>query len=148
MKLNELKSTEGSRKKEMRVGRGIGSGKGKQCGRGMNGQTKHNGAGPHPGFEGGQLPLYRALPKIGFTNYTRKEYAIVDVVSIANAFADGATVTPADLKAAGLVKKELCGIKVLGNAKLDKKLTVKASKFSKAAQQAIEEAGGKIEVIA
>lgn len=147
MKLNELKYTEGSRKRELRVGRGIGSGKGKQCGRGMNGQTKHNGAGPRPGFEGGQLPLYRAIPKIGFTNYTRKEYAIVDLAAIAAKFEEGAVVTPAALKDAGLISKELCGVKVLGGCKITKKLTVCAKKFSKSAQQAIEEAGGKIEVI-
>ncbi len=148
MKLNELKSTVGSRPRELRVGRGIGSGKGKQCGRGMNGQSKHNGAGTRPGFEGGQLPLYRALPKIGFTNYTRKEYAIVNLATIAEKFEDGAVVTSAALKDAGLISKELCGVKVLGGTKINKKLTVQAKKFSKSAQQAIEEAGGKVEVIA
>jgi len=148
MKLNELKYTEGSRKKEMRVGRGIGSGKGKQCGRGMNGQTKHNGAGPHPGFEGGQLPLYRRLPKIGFTNFTRKEYAIVDIKAIEDNFDNNAVVNAVALLEKGLISKELCGVKVLGNHKLTKKFTVVAKKFSAAAKQAIEEAGGKIEVIA
>jgi len=146
MKLNELNYTAGSRKKETRVGRGMGS-KGKQCGRGMNGQTKHNGAGPHPGFEGGQLPLYRALPKFGFTNFTRKEYAIVNVADLDKKFENGAVVTPEELLNAGLLKKTLCGVKVLGGAKMSKKLTVRASKFSASAKQAIEEAGGAIEVI-
>lgn len=147
MKLNELKYTEGSRKKAMRVGRGIGSGKGKQCGRGMNGQSKHNGAGTRPGFEGGQNPLFRAIPKIGFTNYNRKEYAIVSLDAIAERFEDGAVVTPAALKEAGLIKKELCGVKVLGGNKITKKLTISAAKFSASAKNAIEEAGGAIEVI-
>ncbi len=146
MKLNELQYTKGSRRKEMRVGRGMGS-KGKQCGRGMNGQTKHNGAGPHPGFEGGQLPLYRAIPKFGFTNFTRKEYAIVSVADLDAKFENGAVVTPVELKEAGLIKKELDGVKVLGGSKLTKKLTVSAAKFSASAKQAIEEAGGAIEVI-
>lgn len=147
MKLNELKSTQGSRKEGLRVGRGMGS-KGKTSGRGMNGQTKHNGAGPHPGFEGGQLPLYRAIPKFGFTNFTRKEYAIVNVAALEAKFDDGAVVTPEELIKAGLVKKTLSGIKVLGGSKLTKKLTVKADKFSASAKQAIEEAGGSVEVIA
>ena len=146
MKLNELKYTEGSRRDSMRVGRGMGS-KGKTSGRGMNGQTKHNGAGPHPGFEGGQLPLYRAIPKFGFTNFTRKEYAIVNVADLDARFEDGAVVTPEELLHKGLLKKTLCGVKVLGGAKLTKKLTVRASKFSASAKQAIEEAGGAIEVI-
>ena len=146
MKLNELQYTKGSRRKEMRVGRGMGS-KGKQCGRGMNGQTKHNGAGPHPGFEGGQLPLYRAIPKFGFTNFTRKEYAIVSVADLDAKFENGAVVTPVELKEAGLIKRELDGVKVLGGSKLTKKLTVRAAKFSASAKQAIEEAGGAIEVI-
>jgi len=148
MKLNELKYTKGSRQKEMRVGRGIGSGKGKQCGRGMNGQSKHNGAGTKPGFEGGQNPLYRAIPKFGFTNFTRKEYAIVSVAAIEANFEDGAVVTPAALMEAGLVKKYLCGVKVLGGSKITKKFTVSASKFSASAKEAIEEAGGTVEVIA
>ena len=93
MKLNELRYTDGARRKELRVGRGMGS-KGKQCGRGMNGQSKHNGAGTRPGFEGGQLPLYRRIPKFGFTNFTRKEYAIVDVAALEAKFENGAVVTP------------------------------------------------------
>ena len=147
MKLNELKYTEGSRRKEMRVGRGVGS-KGKQCGRGMNGQTKHNGAGPHPGFEGGQLPLYRAIPKFGFSNFNRKEYAIVSLADLDAKFENGAVVTPEDMIDAGLIKKTLCGVKVLGGTAMSKKLTVRASKFSSSAKTAIEEAGGTAEVIA
>ena len=146
MKLNELKYTEGSRRKEMRVGRGVGS-KGKQCGRGMNGQTKHNGAGPHPGFEGGQLPLYRAIPKFGFTNFNRKEYAIVSLADLDAKFENGAVVSPVEMIEAGLIKKTLCGVKVLGNGSLSKKLTERASKFSASAKTAIEEAGGTVEVI-
>ena len=146
MKLNELKSTAGSRRKELRVGRGCGS-KGKTCGRGMNGQTKHNGAGPRPGFEGGQLPLYRAIPKFGFTNFTRKEYAIVSVADLDAKFENGAVVSNVELIEAGLIKKTLCGVKVLGGYKMTKSLTVKAAKFSASAKQAIEEAGGTIEVV-
>jgi len=146
MKLNELNYTEGSRRKELRVGRGCGS-KGKTSGRGMNGQTKHNGAGPHPGFEGGQLPLYRALPKFGFTNFTRKEYAIVSVANLEANFKDGDKVTAEKLIEKGLLKKTLNGVKVLGGSQLTKKLTVCASKFSASAKEAIEAAGGTIEVI-
>ena len=95
MKLNELTYTKGSRQRELRVGRGMGS-KGKTCGRGMNGQSKHNGAGTRPGFEGGQLPLYRAIPKFGFTNFTRKEYAIVSVADLDAKFENGSVVKTAD----------------------------------------------------
>ena len=146
MKLNELSYTKGSRQKELRVGRGMGS-KGKTCGRGMNGQSKHNGAGTRPGFEGGQLPLYRAIPKFGFTNFTRKEYAIVSVADLEAKFENGAVVSAVELVEAGLVKKVLNGVKVLGGEKLTKSFTVKASKFSASAKAAIEEAGGTIEVI-
>ena len=145
MKLNELTYTKGSRQKELRVGRGMGS-KGKTCGRGMNGQSKHNGAGTRPGFEGGQLPLYRAIPKFGFTNFTRKEYAIVSVADLEAKFENGAVVSAVELIEAGLIKKTLCGVKVLGGSKLTKKLTVVATKFSKSAEKAIVEAGGTIEV--
>lgn len=147
MKLNELKSTQGSRKKATRVGRGIASGCGKTSSRGMNGQNKRSGGGVRLGFEGGQMPLFRRLPKIGFTNYTRKEYAIVNVESL-NIFEDNTVVTPALLKETGLVNKEYCGVKILGQGKLEKKLTVTAHKFSTSASKAIEEAGGKVEVIA
>jgi large subunit ribosomal protein L15 len=121
--------------------------KGKQCGRGMNGQSKHNGAGTRPGFEGGQLPLYRAIPKFGFTNFTRKEYAIVSVADLEERFENGAVITSVELIEAGLIKKTLCGVKVLGGSKLTKAFTVKAAKFSASAKEAIEEAGGSIEVI-
>ena len=147
MKLNELKSTQGSRKKATRVGRGIASGCGKTSSRGMNGQNKRSGGGVRLGFEGGQMPLFRRLPKIGFTNYTRKEYAIVNVESL-NVFEDNTVVTPALLKETGLVNKEYCGVKILGQGKLEKKLTVTAHKFYTSASKAIEEAGGKVEVIA
>lgn len=147
MKLNELKSTQGSRKKATRVGRGIASGCGKTSSRGMNGQNKRSGGGVRLGFEGGQMPLFRRLPKIGFTNYTRKEYAIVNVESL-NVFEDNTVVTPALLKETGLVNKEYCGVKILGQGKLEKKLTVTAHKFSTSASKAIEEVGGKVEVIA
>lgn len=147
MKLNELKSTQGSRKKATRVGRGIASGCGKTSSRGMNGQNKRSGGGVRLGFEGGQMSLFRRLPKIGFTNYTRKEYAIVNVESL-NVFEDNTVVTPALLKETGLVNKEYCGVKILGQGKLEKKLTVTAHKFSTSASKAIEEAGGKVEVIA
>lgn len=147
MKLNELKSTQGSRKKATRVGRGIASGCGKTSSRGMNGQNKRSGGGVRLGFEGGQMPLFRRLPKIGFTNYTRKEYAIVNVESL-NVFEDNTVVTPALLKETGLINKEYCGVKILGQGKLEKKLTVTAHKFSTSASKAIEEAGGKVEVIA
>ena len=146
MKLNELTYTKGSRRKELRVGRGMGS-KGKTSGRGMNGQSNHNGAGTRPGFEGGQLPLYRAIPKFGFTNFTRKEYAIVSVADLEAKFENGAVVSAVELIEAGLIKKTLCGVKVLGGSQLTKKLTVKAAKFSASAKAAIEEAGGTIEVI-
>ena len=146
MKLNELTYTKGSRQKELRVGRGMGS-KGKTCGRGMNGQSKHNGAGTRPGFEGGQLPLYRAIPKFGFTNFTRKEYAIVSVADLEAKFENGAVVSAVELIEAGLIKKVLNGVKVLGGEKLTKAFTVKASKFSASAKEAIEAAGGTIEVI-
>ena len=138
MKLNELKYTDGSRRAEMRVGRGNGS-KGKQCGRGMNGQTKHNGAGPHP--------LYRAIPKFGFTNFTRKEYAIVSLADIDAKFEKGAVVGELELIEAGLVKKTLNGIKVLGGTKMTKKMTIRAHKFSASAKEAIEQAGGTFEEI-
>ncbi len=147
MKLNELKFTKGSRKKGVRVGRGIASGCGKTSSRGMNGQNKRSGGGVRLGFEGGQMPLYRILPKIGFTNYTRKVYAIVNVKDL-NKFDEGTVVTPVLLKEAGLIKKEFCGVKILGNGTLEKKLTVSAHKFSASASKAIEQAGGKAEVIA
>lgn len=146
MKLHELKSAEGSRKKRNRVGRGPSSGNGKTAGRGQKGQKARSGGGVRLGFEGGQTPLFRRLPKRGFTNINRKEYAVVNL-DVLNRFEDGAEVTPVALIEAGIVKNEKAGIKVLGNGSLTKKLTVKAAKFSKAAEEAIVAAGGSIEVI-
>lgn len=146
MKLHELKPAEGSRKKRNRVGRGIGSGNGKTSGRGQKGQNARSGGGVRPGFEGGQNPLFRRLPKRGFTNLNRKEYAIVNLDAL-NRFEDGAEVTPALLIETGIVSKEKAGIKVLGNGTLNKKLNVKAHKFSASAKEAIENAGGTAEVI-
>ncbi|MFV0379690.1 MAG: 50S ribosomal protein L15 [Anaerorhabdus sp.] len=146
MKLHELKFNEGARRKSFRVGRGHGSGNGKTSGKGHKGQNARSGGGVALGFEGGQTPLYKRIPKRGFTNFTRKEYAIVNVESL-NKFDEGVEVTLEMMKAAGLFKKTLDGVKVLGNGKLEKKLVVKANKFSKSAQEAIEKAGGKVEVI-
>lgn len=146
MKLHELQYTEGSRKNRKRVGRGTSSGTGKTSGRGQKGQGARSGGGKKPGFEGGQTPLFMRLPKRGFTNFNRTEYAIVNVEQL-NAFEDGSVVDVKALMDAGLVKKELDGIKVLGNGEISKKLTVKANKFSKSAAKAIEAAGGTTEVI-
>lgn len=146
MKLNELKATEGARSTKKRIGRGLGSGNGKTSGKGQKGQNSRSGGGVAIGFEGGQTPFFKRMPKRGFTNYTRKEYAIVNVEDL-NKFEDGVTVDFSAVKAAGLVKKELDGLKVLGNGKLEKKLTVKAAKFSASAKKAIEEAGGTAEVL-
>lgn len=146
MKLHEMKYTEGARQKRYRVGRGHGSGNGKTAGRGQKGQNSRSGGGVRLGFEGGQTPLARRLPKRGFTNFNRKEYAIVNVASL-NKFEDGTEVTPELLIECGLVKKELDGIKILGEGELEKKLTVKANKFSKSAIATIEQAGGKAEAI-
>ncbi len=146
MKLHELKPAEGSRKERNRVGRGIGSGNGKTAGKGHKGQNARSGGGVRPGFEGGQNPLFRRLPKRGFTNINRKEYAIVNLDAL-NRFEDGAEVTPALLLETGVVSNEKAGIKVLGNGTLNVKLTVKAHKFSATAKEAIENAGGTTEVI-
>ena len=146
MKLHELQYNEGSRKTKKRLGRGTSSGTGKTSGKGSKGQLARSGGGKKPGFEGGQTPLFMRLPKRGFTNYTRVEYAIVNVQDL-NKFRKGSIVTPEKLKSAGLVKKMKDGIKILGDGKLEKNLTVKANKFSKSAVEAIESAGGKIEVI-
>lgn len=146
MKLHELKPAEGSRKQRKRVGRGIGSGHGKTSGRGHKGQNARSGGGVRPGFEGGQNPLYRRLPKRGFTNPTRKEYSIVNIKQL-NRFENNTVVTPELLIETGLVKNVKDGIKILGNGTLEKALTVKANKFSASAVQAIEAAGGKTEVI-
>ena len=146
MKLENLQYTEGSRFVSKRIGRGQGSGNGKTAGKGHKGQNARSGGGVALGFEGGQTPLYKRIPKRGFTNYTRKEYAIVNVASL-NIFEDGATVDFETLKAAGLLKKQLDGVKVLGCGELTKKLTVKANKFSATAKESIEKAGGIVEVI-
>ena len=145
MKLHEMKSM-APRTARKRVGRGPGSGLGKTSGRGQKGQNARSGGGVRPGFEGGQTPLARRLPKRGFTNINRKEYAVVNVEDL-NRFEDGTVVTPALLKEVGLVRKELNGVKILGNGELIKKLNVTAAKFSKSAVEAIEKAGGKAEVL-
>ena len=146
MKLHELKPAEGSRKVRNRVGRGTSSGNGKTSGRGQKGQKARSGGGVRPGFEGGQTPLFRRLPKRGFTNINAKEYALVNLDQL-NVFEDGTEVTPAVLKEAGIVRAEKSGVKVLGNGELTKKLTVKAAKFSKSAEAAITAKGGSVEVI-
>lgn len=144
MKLHELKPAEGSRQVRNRVGRGTSSGNGKTAGRGQKGQKARGKV--RLGFEGGQMPLFRRMPKRGFKNINRKEYAIVNLETL-NKFEDGAEVTPALLVESGIIKDEKNGIKVLGNGTLNKQLTVKASKFSASAKEAIESKGGKAEVI-
>ncbi len=146
MKLHELKPVPGARKSRKRVGRGMSSGHGKTSGRGHDGQNSRSGGGVGNVFEGGQLPLFRRIPKRGFTNINRKEYAIVNLDDL-NRFDADTEVTPALLVESGLVKNEKSGIKVLGNGKLEKKLTIKAHKFSTSAAKAIEEQGGNYEVI-
>ncbi|MFJ8067050.1 50S ribosomal protein L15 [Psychrobacillus sp. NPDC096426] len=146
MKLHELKPAEGSRSTRNRVGRGTGSGNGKTAGKGHKGQNARSGGGVRPGFEGGQNPLFRRLPKRGFTNINRKEFAIVNLDTL-NRFEEGTEVTPALLIETGVVSSEKSGIKILGNGTLDKKLSVKAHKFSASAKQAIENAGGQTEVV-
>lgn len=146
MKLHELKPAEGSRHARKRVGRGIGSGHGKTSGKGHKGQNARSGGGVRPGFEGGQMPLFQRLPKRGFTNINRKEYAIVNLETL-NRFEDGTEVTPELLIETGVVKNMKAGIKILAKGELKKKLTVKAHKFSSAAKEAIEAACGSLEVI-
>ncbi len=147
MKLYEINQPEGAIKKRKRVGRGVATGNGKTSGKGHKGQNARSGGGVRPGFEGGQLPLFRRLPKRGFTNAPFKtEYATINLSDLEK-FEDGAVVTPELLKEMGIVKKQLAGIKVLGNGELTKKVTVKASKFSKTAVEKIEKLGGKAEVI-
>ncbi len=146
MKLEELKSPAGSTKRTKRVGRGIGSGMGKTSTRGTKGQKARSGSGIRPGFEGGQMPLQRRLPKRGFNNIFRKEYAIVNVKDL-NVFEDGTIVTLELLKQQGLVKKVMNGVKILGDGDLEKNLTVQANKVSQAAEEKITAKGGKIEVI-
>jgi len=146
MKLHELKSNEGSRKARKRLGRGMASGFGKTSGKGHKGQKARTGGGVRLGFEGGQTPLFQRLPKRGFTNLNRKEFAIVNLDAF-NRFEDNTEVTPELLIETGVVSNLKSGVKVLGNGTLEKKLTIKAHKFSNAAKEAIEAAGGKIEVI-
>ena len=144
MELHEMKYNDGARKEVKRLGRGPGSGTGKTSGKGHKGQNARSGGGVAIGFEGGQTPFFKRMPKRGFTNFTRREYAVVNLAALEK-FDDGATVTPEILKEAGLVKKEYDGVKVLGNGTLTKKLTVKCDKVSDSAKAAIEKAGGKVE---
>ncbi|MBQ2658466.1 MAG: 50S ribosomal protein L15 [Erysipelotrichaceae bacterium] len=146
MNLHEMKYNEGARHSTKRLGRGQGSGQGKTAGKGHKGQNARSGGGVAIGFEGGQTPFFKSMPKRGFTNFNRLEYAVVNLTEL-NRFDNGTTVTPELLKQAGIVRKQLDGIKVLGNGKLEKKLTVSCHKISKSAQAAIEKAGGKVEVI-
>lgn len=147
MKLYNIEQPEGAVKAPKRLGRGTSSGTGKTSGKGHKGQNARSGGGVRPGFEGGQLPLFRRLPKRGFSNAKFKvEYATINVSDLDN-FEDGAVVTPELLKEMGIVKKQLAGIKVLGNGELTKKLTVKASKFSATAVEKIEKLGGKAEEV-
>ena len=147
MKLNELSPAAGSAKAAYRKGRGPGSGNGKTAGKGHKGQNARSGGGVRPGFEGGQLPLYRKLPKRGFKNRFAVNYAIVNVGALNNKFENGAVIDLEALKAARLVTKELDGVKILGNGELTKSFTVKANVFSASAKEKIEAAGGKIEEV-
>jgi large subunit ribosomal protein L15 len=146
MKLHELRPTAGSTKNRKRIGRGGGSGQGTTAGRGMNGQNSRSGGGVRPGFEGGQMPLFRRLPKRGFNNFTRKNWTIVNVETL-NKFEDGTEITPELLLETGVLSKVEYGVKILGDGELTKKLTVKANKFTQSAITKIEAAGGKAEVI-
>ena len=147
MKLHELNPSEGAFKTRKRVGRGPGSGLGKTSGKGHKGQNARSGGGVRPGFEGGQLPLFRRLPKRGFSNAPFKtRYAVINLSDL-NKFEDGAVITPELLKEMGILKNQLDGVKVLAKGTLEKKLTVKANKFSDKAKQEIEAKGGKAEVI-
>jgi large subunit ribosomal protein L15 len=147
VKLNELKAPPGANKRTKRVGRGIGSGHGKTSTRGHKGQKARSGGGVRPGFEGGQMPLQRRLPKRGFNNAVfKKEYAIVNVKDL-NKFENGAEITPEVLMEAGLVKKILCGVKLLGDGELQKKLIIKVHKVSQQAEEKVKAQGGRVEVI-
>jgi large subunit ribosomal protein L15 len=147
MKLYELSPAEGSKKSSKRVGRGHGSGWGKTAGKGHKGQKARSGGGVRPGFEGGQMPLQRRLPKRGFNNIFAKKVVTVNLAELNRKFDDGAEVNFETLAQAGIVKNSFDAVKVLGNGKLDKKLTVKVSAFSESAKAAIEAAGGKAEVV-
>jgi large subunit ribosomal protein L15 len=146
MKLHELRPAEGSTKNKKRLGRGTASGQGKSAGKGQKGQNSRAGGGVRLGFEGGQMPLYRRLPKVGFTNIWRKEYAVVNLTDL-DVFENGTVVTIEALKEAGLVKAMKSGVKILGTGEISKNLTVQAHKFSKTAAEKITAAGGKVEVI-
>ena len=146
MRLHELKAVPGATRAPKRKGRGTATGQGKTAGRGMNGQNSRSGGGVRPGFEGGQMPLYRRLPKRGFNNKWAKEYATVNVGDL-NRFEANTEVTPELLREVGLVKQVIDGVKILGDGELDRALTVKAVKFTKAAAEKINAAGGKAEVI-
>ena len=145
MKLHDLKPAVGATTAPKRLGRGVGSGLGKTSGKGHKGAKARSGGGKRPGFEGGQMPLTMRLPKRGFTNKWRVEYATVNVDRL-NIFEDGAVVSPVELIQAGILKNVQDGVKILGNGDITKKLTVKATKFSQSAKEKIEAAGGKVEV--
>ena len=145
MKLQDLKPAEGATTARKRLGRGIGSGLGKTSGKGHKGAKARSGGGKRPGFEGGQMPLTMRLPKRGFTNKWRVEYATVNVERL-NIFEDGAVVTPVELIQAGILKNVQDGVKILGNGEITRKLTVQANKFTATAKEKIEAAGGKVEV--
>ncbi len=146
MRINELKPAAGTKRKRKRVGRGVGSGMGKTATRGQDGQNSRSGGGVRPGFEGGQMPLARRLPKRGFTNIFAKTYSIVNISDL-NCFEDGTEVTAQLLKQERLIRKYNDGLKVLGNGEITKKLTVKATKFTKTASEKIVAAGGVAEVV-
>ena len=146
MKLHDLKPAVGATTAEKRLGRGIGSGLGKTSGKGHKGAKARSGGGKGPGFEGGQIPLMRRIPKRGFTNKFRTEYCAINVDRL-NIFEDGQVVTPVELIEAGITKNILDGVKIMGNGEITKKLTVKANKFTASAKEKIEAAGGKVEMI-
>jgi len=146
VKLEELKSPPGAKKRVKRVGRGIGSGHGKTSTRGHKGQKARSGGGTRPGFEGGQMPLQRRLPKRGFTNIFKKEYAIVNIKDL-NRFEDGSEITPEVLLNAGLINSIKSEVKILGDGELEKKLTIRAHKISRQAEEKVTARGGRVEVI-
>jgi large subunit ribosomal protein L15 len=146
MRLDELKPTEGSKFSTKRIGRGIGSGTGKTSGKGHKGQNARSGGGVRPGFEGGQMPLYRRLPKRGFKNIFAKQYVTVNI-EVLERFENGTEVTADTLKEAGIISKTLDGVKLLGRGELTKKLTVKVAGYTASAKEKIEKAGGKAEVM-
>ncbi len=145
MRLGELSPAVGSKKRKRRVGRGMASGNGKTSGKGHKGQNARSGGGVRPGFEGGQMPLHRRVPKRGFNNIFKKRYAIINVGDLEK-FEDGAEVNILKLLEMGVVKKKYCGLKVLGNGTIEKKLKITAAKFSKMAVEKIENAGGKVNI--